>query len=90
MPSPIGLRSEELMAEEATSNGSGRDDAGLRPRPRPHPLGLRRISGLGAFLERAPHPATVERGSPQASTDEDIRILDELADLRRDANRDLA
>ncbi|MBA3414401.1 MAG: hypothetical protein H0U10_04145 [Chloroflexia bacterium] len=78
------------MAEEATNGETTGSSAEHRPRPRPRLLGLRRIPRLGAILERAPHPAAVERGSPQASADEDIRILDELAGLRRDANCDLA
>ena len=78
------------MAEEASNEGNAGSGTERRPRPRPRPLGLRRLPGLGAFLERAPRPTPVERGSPRVSADEDIRILDELADLRRDANRDLA
>jgi hypothetical protein len=78
------------MAEEASNErytGSGTEG---RPQPRPRPHSLRRLPSLGAFLESAPQPAPVERGSPRASADEDIRILDELAGLRRDANRELA
>lgn len=47
------------------------------------------VPGLAALLQRTPLPEAVERGDPDASAAEDLAIMDDLAALRREANREL-
>jgi hypothetical protein len=47
------------------------------------------LAKIAEFMRRAPAPRVDERGDPADSAAEDQEIMDELAPLRREANREL-
>jgi uncharacterized phage-associated protein len=53
----------------------------------PRRASLSKDSRLEAFIKRAPTPVVRDLGDSQASTEEDLAILDELGQLRREANQ---
>jgi hypothetical protein len=47
------------------------------------------LAKILALLQHAPTPLIEERGNPEKSAAEDRAILEELGQLRREANREL-